>query len=99
MSDGFRVDDEALDAHARQVDALVGRMRVAADAGRPLDIGAYGLIGQVFAAAVAGATRNGSRSVGGLSEVVQGVADGLRAGRTEYLGVEQRLAASFGGPR
>jgi hypothetical protein len=48
--DGFRFDDGLLSQHAQDVDTFTARLRNASDAGRPLNLGAYGLIGQVFAA-------------------------------------------------
>jgi hypothetical protein len=96
---GFGVDAGALGTHAAKVDELTARMRSAAEAGRPLDIGAYGLVGQVFAAAVAGAAGNGSRTVGSLSDTARTIGDGVRATQADYLIVEERNAAVFGGPR
>lgn len=99
MTDGFRVNGPTLDEHARQVDRLADRMRLAAEAARPLDPGAYGIVGQMFAAAVAGATLDSSRSVAGLAELTAGLGDELRATHADYRRVEERNRASFGGPR
>ncbi len=98
MTDGFRVDGAALVAQAEKVDGLAGRMRLAADAGRPLDVGAYGIVGQMFAVAVAGATSDCSISVAGLAELTAGLGDELRATHADYRHVEDRNRATFGGP-
>lgn len=99
VSDGFRVDDAALDAHARQVDDLAAQTQRAAEAGRPLDLMAYGLVGQVFALAAAGATDTGSVAVGTLARRIVELGAGVRASRDDYLRVERQNATSFRAPR
>lgn len=98
MTDGFRVDGDALAAQAARADGLADRMRRAADAGRPLDVGAYGVVGQMFAVAVAGATGDSSVAVAGLAELTAGLGDELRATHADYRRVEDRNRATFGGP-
>jgi len=99
VSDGFAVDAAALDAHAEELDTLAGRMTVAAAAGRPLDLMAYGLLGQAFAMAAAGATTTGSAAVATLAARFVELGDGVRATREDYLRVEHHNATGFGGPR
>lgn len=99
MSAGFRVPHEVLDAQARGVDELAGRMRVAADAGRPIDVGAYGVVGQVFAAAAVTASAVGSAAVGLLADGTSAIADGLRATRAGYAQAEGRNIGTFRGLR
>lgn len=98
MTDGFRVDGGALEARAVEVDRLAHRMRLATDAGRPLDTGAYGIVGQMFAVAVVEATGDSSVSVAGLAELTAGLGDELRATHADYRRVEDRNRATFGGP-
>lgn len=98
MTDGFRVDGGALAAQAEKVEELADRMRRAADAGRPLDVGAYGLVGQMFAVAVVGATGDSSVAVAGLAELAAGIGEELRATHSDYHRVEDRNRACFGGP-
>jgi hypothetical protein len=99
MSDGFEVDAVVLHAHAGQVDALAARMRTAAAAARPLDLDAYGLIGQVFAGAASEAARAGSVVVAGLAEQAEAIADGVRASGAAYRGIEDSTAVGWGGGR
>jgi hypothetical protein len=94
--DGFRVDDAALGRHAVEIDELTARMRTAARAGAPLGLGAYGLVGQLFAAAAAEATAATSRSVARLAEGAHGLGDGVRATLRGYLDAERRAASRFG---
>jgi hypothetical protein len=94
--DGFRVDDTVLSRHAEEVDALTGRMRNAAGAGTPLGLGAYGVIGQVFAVAAVDATATASRSVAQLAEGAQALGDGVRSTIRDYQEAERRVAAPFG---
>ena len=96
MTDGFEVDDVALHTHATQVDALAARMRAVAGAARPLDLSAYGQIGQVFAGAASEATRAGSLVVGSLAEQAWAIADGVRATSEAYQAVERRTTTAFG---
>jgi hypothetical protein len=94
--DGFRVDDGALSRHAQDVDALTARLRNAAGAGTPLGLDAYGVIGQVFAAAAVDAAATASRSVAQLAEGGQAIGDGVRAAVRDYQEAERRVAAPFG---
>jgi Protein of unknown function (DUF2580). len=99
VSDGFGVDHSALDEHARRIDVLADGMRLAADAGRPLDLLSYGLVGQVFAAVAVSAVNTGAAAVGDLSRRIAELGDGVRATRDEYLHAEQRNCASLRAPR
>lgn len=94
--DGFRVDDAALGRHAAEIDELTARMRTAARAGAPLGLGAYGLVGQLFAAAAVEATATTSRSVARLADSAHGLGDGVRATLRGYLDAERRAASTFG---
>src|SRR3954471_17830156 len=96
MSDGVEVDDVALHGHATQVDALAARMHAVAGAARPLDLSAYGQIGQVFAGAASDAARAASLVVGSLAEQAWAIADGVRATSEAYRAVERRTATGFG---
>jgi hypothetical protein len=96
MTDGFEVDGAALHVHAAQVDALAARMRAVAEAARPLDLSAYGQIGQVFAGAASEAARAGSLVVGSLAEQASALAAGVRASSEAYQAVERRTTTGFG---
>jgi hypothetical protein len=95
--DGFRFDDGPLSRHVQDVDSYTARLRTAADAGRPLGLGAYGLIGQVFAAAAVDATATASQSVAELAAGAQALGDGVRATVRDYQEAERRVAAPFHG--
>ncbi|QYN34312.1 hypothetical protein K1T35_38810 [Pseudonocardia sp. DSM 110487] len=97
--DGFRVDDGVLSEHAREVDALTARLRNAAGAGTPLGLGAYGVIGQVFAVSAVDAAATASQSVAELADGGQAFGDGVRAAVRDYQEAERRVAAPFGGGR
>lgn len=94
---GFRFEEGDLSRHAREVDALTARLRTAAAAGTPLDLGAYGVIGRVFAVAAVDAAATASRSVGGLADGSRGLGEGVRAAVHEYLEAERRAAAALRG--
>jgi hypothetical protein len=94
--DGFRFDDAVLSRHAESLDALTARLQNAAGAGTPLGLGAYGLIGQVFAAAAVDAAATTSRSVAQLAEGGQALGDGVRAAIRDYQEAERSVAAPFG---
>ena len=94
--DGFRFDDGVLSRHGQEVDALTARLRNASSAGTPLGLEAYGVIGQVFAAAALDATATASRSVAELAEGGQAIGDGVRAVVRDYQEAERRVAAPFG---
>ena len=94
--DGFLVDDAMLASHAGEVDRLAERMRLAAQAGAPLGLHAYGLVGQVVAAAADAATQVASQSVARLADAAQGHGDGVRATVRGYLAAEQGAATTFG---
>lgn len=96
---GFRVDPDTLDTQARRADALADRVRAAAAAGRPVELGAYGLIGQVFALAVASAAGTGSTAVGQLAGQAAEHARRLREIAADYRRAEHGAAAGLDGPR
>jgi Excreted virulence factor EspC, type VII ESX diderm len=96
---GFRVDPDAVDAQARRVDALAERVRAAAAGGRPLDLAAYGIIGQVFALAVVSAAGSGSTAVGQLGTQAAEHARRLREVAGDYRRAEQGAVAGLDGPR
>ncbi len=97
MNGGFQVDGAALGTHATTVDGLAQRTRAAAAAGRPLDLGAYGLIGQAFAGSAADAARAGSAVLGELAERIAATAHGVAATREAYWRVELAAADRFRG--
>jgi hypothetical protein len=100
VNDGFRVDDAALAAHGDTVDALAARLRTAAGAAAPLGTAAYGVVGQVFAVAVVGATATASRSVARLADDAGALGAAVRVTGAGYRDAEQRAAAPFhGAPR
>lgn len=99
MSEGLAVDLEALDEHAQAVEVHAERMRQVAEAARPLDLQAYGLIGQAFATTVMGTVAEGSAAIGELSRSIEDVAAGVRACHDSYQDAEQRHTSAFGGPR
>ncbi len=99
MNGGFSVDLAGLDVHAQEVDKLAERMRLAAAAGRPLGLAAYGVVGQIFALAAMDATDIGSASVGRVATTAQQIGDGVRATRDAYRDVEDSAAATFRGLR
>ena len=99
MADRFRVDPDGLEMHARELDALAGRVRDTAGLGRPLDLAAYGLVGRVFALAAVAAAGSGAAAVGRLAEHTAEQSARIRASRESYLGAERRAAGDFGGVR
>lgn len=90
---GFGVARDALAAHVAEVDALADRAGRAAEAARPLQRQAYGLIGQVFADAADAASRTAVRSVADLAEAVRRHGDGVRIAHDMYVAVDEATAA------
>lgn len=91
----FRLGD--IGPHIDRVDgSVVEPMRRAADAGRPLDHLAYGLIGQAFAVTVTAAVAIGTHAVRGLGDEAAGFGDRLRATRDAYEQTERNTALLFG---
>lgn len=98
MSDGFQVGD--LDAHIRFVDeSVVAPMQLATDAGRPLDHGAYGIIGQAFAVVIRDAVAAGAASVRAHASTAGDFSAGLRATRDAYAATEDANSRLLGGAR
>ncbi|WP_232666229.1 type VII secretion target [Pseudonocardia sp. TRM90224] len=98
MTAGFGVDPAALVAHAADVDAIAGRVRRAAEAAAPLDQWAYGLLGQVFAAAATTAVGAGSAAIDGVAGVAEDFGNAVRESHDVYLGSEDGAATSFRWP-
>jgi hypothetical protein len=96
---GFRVDPDTVDAHARRVDALADRVRAAAAAGRPLELGTYGIVGQVFALAVVSAASSGSTAVGQLATQAAEHARRLHEVAADYRRAEHGAISGLEGPR
>ena len=96
---GWRVDLDLLDAHARQVRTLSERARRAGAGGRPLDLGGYGLVGQVFAIAAAQAADAGSAAVARLAARATAHAEQVRAAAQDYRQLERDVTVGFGGAR
>ncbi|MGD9527502.1 hypothetical protein [Pseudonocardia sp.] len=85
---GFTVDPAALDAHAAVVAELASVLAATADAARPLDAGAYGVIGQAFAGWAMAAAARADRAVGALGDRLASHPSGVRATAAAYRRVE-----------
>jgi hypothetical protein len=91
----FRLGD--LGPHIDRVDrSVVEPMRRAAEAGRPLDHLAYGVIGQGFAVTVTAAAAIGAHAVRGLGDEAAGFGERLRVTRDSYAQAERANAVLFG---
>lgn len=89
-----------IDDHIAWVDAHVAApLDRAAQAGRPLDLDAYGWIGQVFASSAAQAAAAGAEAVGRLAVAADGFARDLRATRDGYRDAERATVDLLGGVR
>lgn len=94
--DGFAF--ACVDGHIAWVDEhIAAALDRAAQAGRPLDRGAYGVIGTVFADAATQAAAAASRAVGELAAAGASFADGLRATRDGYHEAERATTELLGG--
>lgn len=92
MTDGFRIVD--LNGHIREVDEqVVEPMQRASEAGRPLDVAAYGVVGRGFGIAAGIAVDVGAFAVARLADDAQGIAERLRRTRDEYLRIEEEVQA------
>lgn len=93
---GFRFG--GLDDHIDEVDdGVIGPMRRVAEAGRPLNHLAYGLVGQAFAVTVTGATSLASRAVRGLGDEAADLRASLVAAQETYRRVERDNATLLAG--
>ena len=102
MNEGFGLDDDHLQAHARAVEDLARRMRQVVAAGRyaeQLTDEAFGLIGEVFAAAARQGMAQGLRDVSSLAETGTAMARGLDAVATCYRDAERTNSGMFGDNR
>ncbi len=102
MTEGFGLDPDRVQAHAREVEEIAQQVRRVAAAGRhtqQLSPEAFGLIGGVFAGAVRQGMAEGVRDVTSLAESGELVARGLDAAAGYYRQVEQRNCGMFGGGR
>jgi hypothetical protein len=91
----FRLGD--ISPHIDRIDrSVVEPMRGVADAGRPLDHLAYGLVGQSFAVTVTAAAAIGAYAVRGLGDEAAGFAERLRVTRDAYESAERETCAMFG---
>jgi hypothetical protein len=95
MMDGFRVDHGVLAVHGEAIVALATRLRTAAAAGSPLGLGAYGVIGQVFATTAVDAAATTAQSVARLADGAGVLGEGVRATLREYQEAERRAMAPF----
>lgn len=96
--DGFVTT--GVDEHLTWVDEHVAAaLDRVAHAGRPLDVDAYGLIGQVFAGSAAQAAAAGAEAVGRLAVAADGFAQDLRVTRDAYRDAERANIAVLGGVR
>jgi hypothetical protein len=94
---GFRVDAGALAAHATDLDVLAARVRAAATASQPLDVGAYGVIGKAFAHTAAEAATTGAAAVTALAQQAEALASSVRATARAYDATERGVSGSLGG--
>ncbi|MHA6781182.1 hypothetical protein ACVGOW_09335 [Pseudonocardia saturnea] len=94
--DGFLFT--GIDDHIAWVDEHVtAALRRVAQAGRPLDLDAYGLIGQVFAGSAAQAAAAGAEAVGRLAVAADGFARDLRLTHDGYREAERANLDLLGG--
>ena len=99
MSTGFRVDPDILDVYASRVTALAERVRATARPEQPLGLGAYGVVGPVFAAAAAAAAEAGSTAADRAADRGAALAERLHAAGADYRQAERAAAAGLRGLR
>jgi hypothetical protein len=92
---GFTVDTALLHEHATQVEALAGRMRLAAEAARPVAVDAYGQVGRLFAGAVIDGSQRAAAAVGRMADAADDHARHLYASAAGYLLADAELAELF----
>ena len=95
MSGGFRFD--GIDSHIADVAALSRRMTDVVAAAQPLDPGAYGIVGRVFAGAAQEAAGEAAVAVRCLAGTAAATVDELRRTRDAYLAAERAAAAALDG--
>lgn len=96
--DGFLFT--GVDDHIAWVDEHVAAaLDRVAQAGRPLDINAYGVIGQVFAGSAAQAAAAGAEAVGRLAAAGSAFARDLHITQDSYRDAERANVDLLGGAR
>lgn len=96
---GFSVDTDEVAARVEMLATIAGRLREAATAGRPLGPAAYGVVGRTFADDAINAAAAAGRAVDEMAAAAEAYRAGLRATLAEIRATEERIAATFGGPR
>lgn len=100
--DGFLVQADAVQAHAREVAEFARRVQASAAAGQAtqaMDAEAYGLIGQVFAGQAKAAVDGAVRVLGSTAGAGHVMASGLEATAECYRQTERANTALLGGGR
>lgn len=98
MSGGFRVRPVELEIRSIAVGTVAGQVAGTATAGRPLDLLAYGVVGQAFALTAVHATDAGVAAVRGLRHRLRDHSELLRATAADYRRAERSTAARLGDP-
>jgi hypothetical protein len=96
---GFGVTADALDAHAKALDGLQGRLQTAVDAAKSVSMptDAYGIICQPFRMMLDPVEQWGLDALSGAVQSMEATATGIRETAQQYHEVEENIAKTFGG--
>lgn len=96
---GFGVTADALDAHAKALDGLQGRLQTAVDAAKSVSMptDAYGIICQPFRMMLDPVEQWGLDALSGAAQSMEATAQGIRETAKQYHEVEENIAKTFGG--
>ncbi|MFD1147938.1 hypothetical protein [Saccharothrix hoggarensis] len=97
MSDGYQVDLAVLEAHERELKALVAGLPDAADAASDYvgNVQAWGVVGQFFAMVMKNWTDDASEYVGKVKEAGGAVVERFAGMRQSYADQEESMAQVF----
>jgi uncharacterized protein YukE len=96
---GFGVTAEALDAHAKALEGLHGRLQTAVEAAKSVSMptDAYGIICQPFRMMLDPVEQWGLDALSGVASAMEATAKGVQETAAHYREVEETIRASFGG--
>ena len=97
MSGGYQVDLAVLEAHERELKALVAGLPDAADAASDYvgNVQAWGVVGQFFAMVMKNWTDDASEYVGKVKEAGDAVVERFAGMRQSYADQEESMAQVF----
>lgn len=95
--DGFAVDPDTLGAHAAVVGGLAAALTATAEAARPMDADAYGLVGRSYAQWAIGAAARADHAIGRMGLTLATYPSALQQSTDGYRQAEEQAVALLRG--